>query len=131
MERGDDGSRLPNDRTRIVGEFCSTRLDLGDEWNVRRELSKSAIALSPFRVVWNEQSFQLNRLESMFCCKAGFFYPRTSVLLHKTFSNNWWDQKQKYNRQTVKINFAAATEQGEQTICRYWLAFRWLKWKLM
>jgi hypothetical protein len=55
-------------------------------------------------------------------CKAGFFYPRTSVLqrqLHKTFSNNRWDQKQKYNRQTVKINFAAATEQGEQTIRRY------------
>jgi hypothetical protein len=31
MDLGDDGSMLPKDRTRIVGEFCSTRFDLGDE----------------------------------------------------------------------------------------------------
>jgi hypothetical protein len=35
----------------MVGEFCSTRFDLGDEWKVRRELSSSAMALRPFRVV--------------------------------------------------------------------------------
>ncbi len=62
MDLGDDGSMLPKDRTRIVGEFCSTRFDLGDEWNVRRELSKSARALKPFRVVY-KRNYDLIKLD--------------------------------------------------------------------